>query len=62
MKTWVYVFKRGFKFYVTVAQNRDEAYSNIQKRMTWSEEIVRKEFKIIHTLESDGSGAVAKLN
>lgn len=56
----IYIFKRNKTHYIVPAESVEDAWKQLQKRLSWSIEIVKAQCKFIHSI-SDMSNAVLTL-
>jgi len=53
MENWVlFVFSRSTKHYLINAKSEEEAWKTLQKEFTWNIDMVKKECKLVHTMNS----------
>ena len=53
MEDWVlFVFSRSNKHYLINAESEEEAWKTLQKKFTWKIDLVKKECKLVHIMNS----------
>jgi penicillin-binding protein-related factor A (putative recombinase) len=53
MEDWVlFVFKRSNKHYLINASCEEEAWNRLQKKLSWNIDLVKKECKLVHIMNS----------
>ena len=53
MEDWVlFVFNRSNKHYLVNAESEEEAWKTLQKKFTWNIDLVKKECKLVHIMNS----------
>jgi penicillin-binding protein-related factor A (putative recombinase) len=53
MEDWVlFVFSRSNKHYLINAGSEEEAWKTLQKKFTWEIDLVKKECKLVHIMNS----------
>lgn len=56
MEDWIlFIFKRNRKFYLVNASCEDNAWNQLQKRLSWNMDIVKKQVKLVNIMNSNTS-------
>lgn len=53
MEEWIlFVFKRGFHYYLVNGENETDAWVQLQRKLSWNMDIIKRECTLINVMSS----------